>query len=425
MDGAWEPALVPALTLRGKHRFLWEFRTIALDSASWLLMGLMVVALMSPVARPMARMLAIPAVGWYGDAVQAALGAAVGLLLPCCSCGVLPIAAGVIESGGSSVAAISMAFVASGSGLDSFFYTAGAAGYPVAAARMGLVALLGWIAAMAACVISKACGGSHVVAAAASCNGRGGTDSNDPAGCEFVAAATDATTRVDSVATEQCSTDAAGCCNTRSTSAVKGPRSGWEVVSEAIAAPITALEEVAPAIVLGIAATAASRAWLGGMAEDYGAVTAATGIDGTPTLRRLLVLAASLPLQLCEHAVVHLAQALLSQGLSAGTVLAFLAIGPSISVGWILLVARRCGAAAGLAALAAAMLGALVASHAVDIYLGAVTPAPREAVAGAAPAELPEWFAAAAPAVLAAMASLSLLRVLRNTMWRRSKVKQN
>ena len=45
-DGVWEPPMVGVLTVRGWPRMRWELEMLAVDSAPWLLVGLVVGALL-------------------------------------------------------------------------------------------------------------------------------------------------------------------------------------------------------------------------------------------------------------------------------------------------------------------------------------------------------------------------------------------
>lgn len=400
MDGSWEAPLVPAVSLRGWQRFQWEFQAVCLDSAPWLVAGIMVVTLARPLAAPLVRLFKLhPSPTSGNHALQGALGALLGLLLPCCSCGILPIAAGIIAGGGSSTAGIAMAFVASGSGLDSFFYTVGAVGFTLALGRMAAVAMLGFLAANVAAVVRP---------------------KPSPVGSELA---------------EGQRGEVSSCCKPAKPQAdpVSVPDAtanphGTLVTLPLRRAAIVALntfDDVAPAISAGIALTAALTAWgpdahSSQPAEDIAGGASATG---TSAWRRLQLLGSFLPVQMCEHAIVHVCKALLHTGVSPGTVFAVLTMAPSTSVGWYMLVANHHGHAGAVAAVVSAVLGSLVLSYGIDKAIVTWSPdAPREFQG---PAELPHWFTSAAPFVLGLLAAGSVLRAALAFGATRFKVKQS
>eukprot|EP00037_Helgoeca_nana_P025245 m.273939 g.273939 ORF g.273939 m.273939 type:complete len:483 (+) comp26890_c0_seq1:388-1836(+) len=415
IDGDWEAPPVAITAVRGLPRWKWEFQAIATDSAPWLLVGIVIVAVARPFVAPLAGLLTRREARGGGIVAQAAAGAAVGLLLPCCSCGVLPIATGVIAGGGSSIAAIAMAFVSSGSGIDSFFYTVGAAGYAVAFARQAGVALLGILAAVAVALTSSR-RAAHPPTTKSTTKSSSSSTSNDGGSGTYTAAAT------------------AGCCDSvlhehraRSAAPLGGGGGGFSAgaaLSSVATSAIATFEDVALSIGVGIALTAAMTAW-GAEPEappdTHDGVPAMTSVWG-----RLELVSASLPLQMCEHAVVHLCTGLQAKGVSPGAVFAFLVVAPSTSVGWFILVLRHDGITAAIAAGLTVVVGALAASYGVD-GLDRTRWAPDGPVAasggGTAP-ELPRWFSAAAPVVLTAIAATAVLRALAVAGRRPWKVKQ-
>ena len=93
--------------------------------------------------------------GGRGGVSSALAGAAVGLAVPACSCGVIPLAVAAVDSGASVSGAVALTFVSSGSGIDSFFHTVGQGGYATALLRMGAVSVLGVVSTIVAWLLSS------------------------------------------------------------------------------------------------------------------------------------------------------------------------------------------------------------------------------------------------------------------------------
>lgn len=406
-DGVWEAPPVPVSSVRGFARFEWELRSIAADSVSWLFAGLIVAGaarLLLPSAKTLTRATTILGPGAVG---QAMCGAMVGLLLPCCSCGVLPVAAGLIDAGSSATAAIALTFVSSGSGIDSLLYTIGVAGYGVAVARMVCVALLGVLTACA----TASCVDSAAMA-----------DASDTVGSsEGIPKCGGGTVR-----------QAVSCCDGPDSVVSVGPSTSWVAPANAIWTVIdgmvTALEEVAVPISLGMALTAASTAWpLDGPAAMLNdAVASAKSEDAALSTdvimemvvnggRRAVLIGATVPMQMCEHAVIHVATALIGQGVSPGTAFAVLLVSPATGMGWLMLIARHRGVRATLSATVTTVVAAVVLSYTLDFVVGGTFSVPT-GPGGAAILDLPLLLVNVAPAGLAALGSISLLRKLRSVV---------
>ena len=96
-------------SVRGWWRWRYEAQDLVRSNAGWLLAGLFV----SSAARafePSQKTIGA-CLGRYSDGLNfrsAITGAFVGLLLPCCSCGVLPLAVAAINNGASVAGALSM-----------------------------------------------------------------------------------------------------------------------------------------------------------------------------------------------------------------------------------------------------------------------------------------------------------------------------
>jgi len=284
---------VAVTSLRGSFRFWYEVKIVALDSAPWLLAGLIlagVVKALQPSDAAVARVL-----GGRGSFGGSVCGAAAGLLLPCCSCGVMPVAAGVVEQGASAAAAIAMIFVASGSGLDSFFYYAGLAGPKVACWRMASVALLGVVSSIAAVAAA-----SKSVPSSSSSHPNDGDTANEVNGASSGASCC--------VPTASTASENKGSCCDGTNEKTPGTSSGAaRVVSRFSTAVLAGFNEVVPWVAVGVCATAAAAAsappsgtWgLLGNAGSHSSSSSGAGAasSGADALSRLVLFAAALPVQ--------------------------------------------------------------------------------------------------------------------------------
>jgi hypothetical protein len=294
--------LVAVTSLRGPFRFRYELQTVAMDSAPWLFAGLLlagVVKMLQPSDAAVAR-----ALGGRGSWGSSVAGAGAGLLLPCCSCGVMPVAAGVAEQGASAAAAIAMVFVASGSGLDSFFYFAGLAGPGVACLRMLCVALLGVVSTLAAVAATSTPATNAAASTAAALAAAGAaaaeTTAEDSSCCAREAAGGSKAAATSVVADACCGHGSHGALS--SAGDTVAARSAVGAVSAAagrfLAAVAEGFEQVAPWVAAGVGATAAAAAWAPA-SGTWGLLgqSSSSGAYGADALSRLALFAAALPIQ--------------------------------------------------------------------------------------------------------------------------------
>ena len=369
-DGVWEPPMVGVLTVRGWPRMRWELEMLAVDSAPWLLVGLVVGALLERATRSRSKWIAsfLEAKVERSDFALSLRGVFVGILVPVCSCGALPLAAAMVKAGASETAAIAMIFVSSGSGLDSVFFTAGVLGWRAAAARISCVAIVGVLVTLAASALRSAAVANE--------------------GC--------ASSTTDAAASACCDDDADACCDDDDVD-----KAASADASSVLQSSVDGAATVVPFVVLGAIATAARAAFL----DKTWRVD-----NGGSILGRGAVLAASLPVQMCEHAIVNTVSGARDLGeISTGTAFALLILGPATGIGFFAFVARYRGARAAAAAVVtslAACLGLAAIIDAIETALGGAivlssssVPAGAHAhgegeavVGGGSAISFPEWF---------------------------------
>tara|TARA_B110000208_G_scaffold187822_1_gene246419 strand:- start:10 stop:1149 length:1140 start_codon:yes stop_codon:yes gene_type:complete len=348
----------------------WELEMLAVDSAPWLLVGLVVGALLERATRSRSKWIAsfLEAKVERSDFALSLRGAFVGILVPVCSCGALPLAAAMVKAGASETAAIAMIFVSSGSGLDSVFFTAGVLGWRAAAARISCVAIVGVLVTLAASALRSAAVANE--------------------GC--------ASSTTDAAASACCDDDADACCDDDDVD-----KAASADASSVLQSSVDGAATVVPFVVLGAIATAARAAFL----DKTWRVD-----NGGSILGRGAVLAASLPVQMCEHAIVNTVSGARDLGeISTGTAFALLILGPATGIGFFAFVARYRGARAAAAAVVtslAACLGLAAIIDAIETALGGAivlssssVPAGAHAhgegeavVGGGSAISFPEWF---------------------------------
>lgn len=321
--------------------FVGSVRDAFVDSVPWLILGLVVSGALEAVM-PSQKTLA----GFMGGggALDVVKGAVAGVCVPLCSCGALPVAVLLCEAGASSRAVVAFITAAQSAGLDSAMITYGTLGPEVACWRIGAALAIAVAAGLAA-----------------------------PAARPEMKKA---------------------CCE-----------AGHEVqrgflgrVAHGVYGALTdTFDEVAPWVAVGLVVTAAvtstkpsaeMKALLG---EHSGA--------------RVLVLAGTLPLQLCEHGTVIFAGALRRAGASPGTAFAFLVSAPATNLATMALLLQRqpAGSWGVLRVAVAISLAALALSYAFDLS-GA------RFQAGVAGHDLPEWLAAGSLYLAAVMVAGSGFR---------------
>ena len=320
-----------------------ELRTEVEKALPWVVVGVLVTAGLEAVQLPFATLGGVLArAGPLG-------GAAVGLATPLCSCGALPVAAGLAASAPLR-AVVAFLTASQSAGLDSAAITWGLLGRAAALWRLGGALLLAAAAGLAV-------GGGDGAAAA-------------PAAAPAAVA----------------------------------PRRGR--LAAAFKAAVGSARDAFPPVLLGLAGGAAALRWLPPLPQahdDYA--------DGL--LPRVAVLAAALPLQLCEHSTVTAARAIRDAGGSPGLAFAFLLSAPATNLPSLLLLvaARRERARAAALRVAAAIAAtALALSYAVD-FAGADLFVERDDAVGAM-ATFPPWFVDACPWVAAWLAVAAVVDAL-------------
>ena len=268
--------------------------TLLLDTAPWLLLGLVAAGLIKAWIPQQAL------TRWMGDGFGSVIRAAlVGAPLPLCSCGVVPAALGLRRSGASRGATISFLISTPETSVDSV---------AVSYALLGpLMAVVRPVAALASAI------GTGALTAA------------------LVADKQDATTGNESTCCSK-----ASCCPSEALEPLASQKpNAWKRSWSGIQYALTDIYEdiivwlVIGVIAAGLVATLVPPDWL----AQWGSGLAAM----------FLMLVVGIPMYICATASTPLAAALLMAGVSPGTVLVFLLAGPATNIGLLGIIFREMG----------------------------------------------------------------------------------
>ncbi|MCB1057544.1 MAG: SO_0444 family Cu/Zn efflux transporter [Acidobacteria bacterium] len=307
------------------YRFALESARTLVLAAPFLLFGLLAAGLLHVLLpeRLIAR--------WMGRRGMSGvlLAALVGVPLPVCSCGVVPITVELRRKGASQPASLSFLTTTPESSVDSILLTWGLMGPVMAIARP--------VAAFASAVL----GGALALVALPE------TDSRELPGASADACC------------GSCAAEPTAEPGTRTE-----PQGPWRrVLRPALRYGfVELLDDLAFWLVLGILAAGAVAALL---PTDLGALGLGGGLEPM-----LLALVVGVPIYLCASASTPLAAALLAKGLGPGAALVFLLAGPATNVATLVLLVRTFGRRFVAIYLASVVAGALAAGLALEALVG-------------------------------------------------------
>jgi uncharacterized protein len=314
---------------------IWQ---IYLDTAFWLLLGLMAAGLVKAYipADAMQR--------WLGGRGISAIARATlfGAPLPLCSCGVLPAALGLRRSGASKEATVAFLIATPETSIDSVAVTYALMG-PVMAIYRPLAAVC---SAVVAGLLTAWVDDESLLKQASK---------NSEASCSANNSCCD--TPVVNQST---------CCSTQSTapccavSPLQKTAPGWLQAIKFAGGEL--LDDISKwlavgIVIAGVLATVIPAGWL----AQWG--------GGLPAM--LVMLAVGIPMYICATASTPVAAGLLLAGVSPGTVLVFLMAGPATNVAGIILVRKELGNRATAAYLAGIALVSLAMGLLLDALIAA------------------------------------------------------
>lgn len=277
---------------------------VYLDTAAWLLLGLFAAGLVKTYI-PQEMM-----TRWLGGHGFSAVGRAalVGAPLPLCSCGVLPAAIGLHRSGASKEATVSFLISTPETSIDSVAVTYALMG-PVMAIYRPVAALMSAIiTGMMVSFVGKQA--VEKQQAAMACNTQEVSCCNPTPGL-------DTHNEIES-----------SCCND------KPPVQSHRILQAMRYAGAELLDDISKwlfigIVVAGIMMTVIPPGWM----AQWG--------SGLPAM--LVMLAIGVPMYICAVASTPIAAGLILAGVSPGTVLVFLLVGPATNIAGIILVRKELG----------------------------------------------------------------------------------
>jgi len=333
-DGPWQAPKVAMVDLPGWYRLKYETQQGLMGAAPWLITGVIAAALLTTIAKPLFPSSALRSVlgnnsyrGTAGAVIDSIRGSIFGLLVPFCSCGALPLALALKQEGISSSSIAAFVTAAQAAGIDSLFFTYGIFGAHVAALRLAAAGFLAFAVGMA---VAKKDNGNVE-----------DENSND--------------------AKESKSKDKSSCCGTdgssKSTCQEETQKADKAInvidsVSLFFHTAIELFSSVAVWVLLGVIISASASIWAPPTSAASSAPSSSvTFLSGNgdvfsmakSVISRASLFSLSLPMTICEHGIVSLADALQGVGFSAGTAVALIVIGPSTNAGTLLLLSRLNG----------------------------------------------------------------------------------
>jgi hypothetical protein len=374
---------------------------VLLDTAFWLLLGLLAAGLIK---------VYIPADAmnrWVGGRGFAAIARAAlfGAPLPLCSCGVLPAAIGLRRAGASKEATVSFLISTPETSVDSVAVTYALMG-PVMAVYRPLAALVsamltGMLTALVDNDTANAASTTETTVAASCCGTRQAElvqpdASSAQADC---CASTQAATVKSCCSTKQEST-ATSCCTSEAGTSPEKPVPKWLQTLKFAGAEL--IDDIAAWMAVGIVIAGVMLTFVppGWMAQW-----------GNGLAAMLVMLLVGIPMYICAVASTPIAAGLLLSGVSPGAVLVFLLVGPATNIASFALLRRELGNSVTLVYLA----GISVASVGMGLLLEALLKSTGwhiEASIGHAHAMLPSWLVWASAMLLIVLAIKPLRRVL-------------
>jgi len=328
--------------------------SLALETAPWLLLGLIVAGLLKAYLPDylLSR--------WIGGRSTGAIGRAAifGAPLPLCSCGVIPAAIGLRRQGASPGSTVSFLVATPETGVDSVAVSYVLLG-PVLTIVRPIAAVISAIISGITCQLVAdrtrpypgPIGGGAPRDEAPTLT----LDVTDDTCCQGSSTAEE----TDACCDDATSTDQAA---NRQSDAPRGPVALEKLRAGLRYAASDLMDEIWLWMLIGLVAAAAVNVFIGQQ-------TLATWGSGLPAM--LLMLVVGIPMYICATASTPLAAAMLLAGVSPGTVLVFLLAGPATNLATVGLVRRELGTPVVIAYLVAMAGSALALGLATDAIITA------------------------------------------------------
>jgi uncharacterized membrane protein YraQ (UPF0718 family) len=338
-DGVWDSPKVSLSSLPTWYQLMYEIRLGMVGAAPWLIVGVLAAALLTTFLKPMfpSSMLQF----WLGSnkknnnnnnsksnntVIDSLRGSLFGLLVPFCSCGALPLALILKQEGVSSASIAAFVTAAQAAGVDSLFYTYGIFGIRIALLRLAAAGMLAFTVGITLSTNNDDTNNKEKLKEQKISNGGSCCVNDDKSkdGCHK-------TPLVDNV--------------TKTTTSTNSMVTTTKLF---INTSIGLFSQVAVWVGVGVVISAGLAVWapptISASSAPASSITISSAADVVSVIKSIASRAGlfmlTLPMTICEHGIVSLADALKGLGFSAGTVVALVVIGPSTNVSSLLILSR-------------------------------------------------------------------------------------
>ena len=364
-------------------RILWESWLVLGQMAPYLLLGFLVAGLLSVGISPAWVERRLGKRG-LGPVITASL---VGVPLPLCSCGVIPVAASIRRHGASRGATTALLLSTPQTGVDSIAVTYALLG-PVFAVFRPLVALVtGIVGGFLVQLFDRADGRNEAEDSNSGPCADGCHDAGADPGADACSACSNDVISTD--APQKTCTEA--CC--------EGGRQGSVIVRALRYGLVTLPRDIGPALAVGILVAGAIGAVV---PEDLLRAYVGGGVVSI-----LLAMAAGIPIYVCATASVPIAVGLIHLGASPGAALAFLIAGPATNAATLTTAWRVLGRRATILYLATVAASAVVSGLLLDWLIPTVGAAAPQLGGGPHAEPTGHWLSSAGAVAMLAVLVLS------------------
>lgn len=283
--------------------FLREFWDLITEMAPYLLLGFLAAGVLHVLLRPhfVQRLLGAP--GWKSNLRATVLG----IPLPVCSCGVLPLAASLKREGASSGSTLAFWTATPQTGVDSILATHALMGPVFTAFRVVVAFVSGWLTGLVTDLLEVG-----------NAEKRSGKEAASPLPEE------------------------ASCCESETAGAgceeldIVDDRSSWEKTKSALKYGLVTLpDELARPLIIGLVLAAVLGVWM-----PVGWIE--TNLNNA-WLTYLLMTLIAVPIYVCSTGSIPLAFAFMKVGISPGAALVFLIAGPATNAATLSVIMKQMG----------------------------------------------------------------------------------
>lgn len=320
-----------------------ETWALTMEMAPYLLLGFFVAGLLRSVFNEdwVKRHLGQP--GFY----QILKAVVIGIPLPLCSCGVIPVAAAIRRQGGRPGAVAAFTTATPQTGVDAIAASVGLLGWPFTIVRIALAFINGIISGLIVDRLARP--DSQSDASTSSCS-----DSNEPPTSHSCCSTYSPSENKTVACCSEQKTQSSGCCSDRH----QPPQKLSSLISGLKFGLITLPRDLFWALVIGL--------FLAGAISTLIPPDLFSAIPGGRFGTYLAMTLISLPLYVCSTGSIPMAFSFLAAGISPGAVLIFLIGGPATNTATVTALGSLLGTRATVGYIFSIILTAWLAAYALD-----------------------------------------------------------